>query len=621
MSIDGLNKEELIKKLNKILITDIEKYKDGLVISIDGVWGVGKTVFWKEYVIKHLVCKDNKCKYKVNDIAYVSLFGKDSIEAINSEILLKVSREARTLGILKKVKENYSPALKEINKMTQGIGGVLGSAALSILSDADFRDKIICFDDFERISDNISHKDVMGLISSLKEDKKCKIVMIMHQDKMESKNREDSSYDITSTKLDDKRNVSFHFNTSKAENNEYTEYKEKIVDVELFYSPSIDSLFNVVKNNIEYEPFKEYTIKYLKDTNIKNIRVMKRIVTALNDFSFIKDWDFLHKNSEIQIAENILEVSTIYALYHFSDLDSLYSYTSAKATHHMLNIQSNGNMKNFIIDEKKEAILDYINYNREYIITPVAEVLEKYVKTSIVDKEKLRNIIEEDSIGFFASNLYDEIIKLGREYLKDLSYSSIKYSEKLYSLLQKDIKKIISLVKPNNFLFYIEELIKIDKDREKEYKELLITAGKYYIDDYLAKDYSEKSYRESEYDILISSNQELKKYADDKSKKTIEENRVDLEVINKAIINISTSTYFTSDIDLLKFISKDECKNFLLTNIEFTEYSFDFLRKTSISELDSFRENLINALKELAEDNQDLKYRIERIFKISKINI
>ena len=519
MSTDGLSKEAITKKLNKILVTDIENYKDGLVISIDGSWGIGKTVFWKDYIKKNLVCKDTKGKYKANDIAYVSLFGKDSIEAINSEILLKVSSKNKVLKEMVGIKEKYSPALKEINKLTQGIGAVLGSAALSILSDKDFEGKIICFDDFERISDNISHKDVMGLISSLKEDKKCKIVMIMHQEKMEKKNNEVSTYDIASTKQDDKRNVSLNFNTSKAENSEYTEYKEKIVDIELFYSPSIDSLFNIVKDNIEYKPFKEYTIKYLKDTSIKNIRVMKRIVSTLNDFSFIKDWKFLHKNSERQIAENILEVSTVYALYHFTDLASLKTYTGAKSTSYMLNRHSGGSKESdFIINEKKEAILDYIYYNSEYIITPVTEVLEKYIKTSIIDIKKLRSIAEEDSIGFFDSELHDELIKLGHRYLEDFSFSTKDYSEQLYSLLQKDVK-IISLVKPNNFLFYIEELIKIDKANEEDYKKLLMNAGEHYIDDYLTKDDNTKSYRESEYDTLISRDDALKEYANSANRK------------------------------------------------------------------------------------------------------
>lgn len=610
MSIDGLDKEEITKKLNEILIPDIN---DGLVISIDGRWGIGKTAFWKDYVKNVLISEK---KYSENDIAYISLFGQDSIESIKSEILLKVSRQTKISKVLKKVETTYSPALKEINKLTYGIGGVLGSAALSILSDADFKKKIICFDDFERISDKISHKDVMGLISSLKEDKKCKIVMILHQEKMYRNNKKLFSYDIAPAKVDDKRNIILNFNTSKDQNSEYTEYKEKIVDIELYYSPSIDSLFDIVKDNIKYDAFKEYTLRYFKDTDIKNIRVMKRVVTALNDFSFIKDWDFLHKNSERQIVENILEVSTVYAFYHFSDLKSLHDYTVRKATHHLIHEQKS----KFPIDDKFEAILNYIYYDREYTITPTTEVLEKYIKTSKIDIEKLKSITEEDAKVFMNSERYDEIIELTRKYLDDYSFGSQDYCKELYRLLKEDTKTIISLVQPNSFLFYIEELIKLDIDKKNDYYFLLMEASKHYIDNYLAKDDNAKVYRESEYNTIITYNEALKKYADEAYEKIMETKTVDIRIVIEALDHISSNIYKIDDINLLKFITKNECKEFLKVDKNFVEYSFEYLRKSNIPDLKDFRVNMIDAFKELANENEDLRYRIGRIFKIANID-
>jgi hypothetical protein len=44
---------------------------------------------------------------------------------------------------------------------------------------------IICFDDFERLSSKIDLKDIMGLISYLKEQKICKILLIMNEKELD----------------------------------------------------------------------------------------------------------------------------------------------------------------------------------------------------------------------------------------------------------------------------------------------------------------------------------------------------------------------------------------------------------------------------------------------------
>jgi hypothetical protein len=51
---------------------------------------------------------------------------------------------------------------------------------------------IVCFDDFERISDKLKLKDVLGLISELKEQKKCTVVLILN--KKELKDEDLSKY-------------------------------------------------------------------------------------------------------------------------------------------------------------------------------------------------------------------------------------------------------------------------------------------------------------------------------------------------------------------------------------------------------------------------------------------
>jgi uncharacterized protein YydD (DUF2326 family) len=53
-----------------------------------------------------------------------------------------------------------------------------------LLDKQDFKDIIVCFDDFERLSSSMELKEVLGLISELKEQKNCSVVMILNEDEL-----------------------------------------------------------------------------------------------------------------------------------------------------------------------------------------------------------------------------------------------------------------------------------------------------------------------------------------------------------------------------------------------------------------------------------------------------
>ena len=61
----------------------------------------------------------------------------------------------------------------------------VGNSTLKAVITSLPSDTIICMDDLERRGKNLSPKDVMGLISHLKEQKKCKVVLILNDEKLE----------------------------------------------------------------------------------------------------------------------------------------------------------------------------------------------------------------------------------------------------------------------------------------------------------------------------------------------------------------------------------------------------------------------------------------------------
>ena len=71
------------------------------------------------------------------------------------------------------------PGAKEIAAVVQS------SSFLSV------RNQIICLDDLERKSDGLKIKDVLGLVSLLKEDRRCKVAIILNDGAFETAEKED----------------------------------------------------------------------------------------------------------------------------------------------------------------------------------------------------------------------------------------------------------------------------------------------------------------------------------------------------------------------------------------------------------------------------------------------
>jgi predicted DNA-binding protein YlxM (UPF0122 family) len=104
-------------------------------------------------------------------VAYVSLFGKETISSIRTDIFLQV---------LSKKKKAWHATAKHIKDITIPYIGI----GITLLDKQDFKDIIVCFDDFERLSSSMELKEVLGLISELKEQKNCSVVMILNEDEL-----------------------------------------------------------------------------------------------------------------------------------------------------------------------------------------------------------------------------------------------------------------------------------------------------------------------------------------------------------------------------------------------------------------------------------------------------
>mgnify|MGYP002634466782 CR=1 FL=1 len=177
-----------VEKLNSRLL-ELFELEEGFVVALNGEWGIGKTYFWNKFIEENFAER-----VKNKEVVYISLFGKETIKDIQADILLQISKFGKLYEIV-----NSAVGSSKFS-------GIDISSVLSLATKTDFENIIICFDDFERKSDKLDSKDILGLISQFKEQKNCKIVMIYNQNEVDPK---------------DKKVVS--------------DYKDKVIDYELHY--------------------------------------------------------------------------------------------------------------------------------------------------------------------------------------------------------------------------------------------------------------------------------------------------------------------------------------------------------------------------------------------------
>ena len=288
------SKVDIEERLKEIL-----ERKVGTCIVLDGEWGVGKTTFWKNF---------SNEKFKENSV-YVSLFGKESIQEIKQEISLKFYRKNKVISkVLEKFKKFIPTGIFSFlaKRLTDNKIAEFGLIMLDSLYTDKYKDAIICFDDFERISDKINLKDVLGLISEYKEQQNCHIVMILNRSKMTDSAKETQKEDKKNLEDKELKNDS-QIKKDKTELEKIlSQYKDKIMDYEFYYNPTPQESFSIISSELE-EVCQDAPLRYFKKHTINNIRVMRRAINALNDYK-------QHLEDKLQKYQSIKDNTITYIL-------------------------------------------------------------------------------------------------------------------------------------------------------------------------------------------------------------------------------------------------------------------------------------------------------------------
>ena len=252
------------------------------VLAVKGAWGVGKTYAWNKLVL------DNKDSIALPTYCYVSLFGLSSIADLRLAILAK-TRNAKDLGkpvtmesVLADWKSHGGTFLRralELGSKFRQIPIVKNaSVGVEAIAPHLISKTIICLDDFERLGEGLYAEEVLGFVSSLKEEKGCKVVLIFNEQKL------GGSVDT------------------------YNKYREKLMDYEVLYAPSPAQAADLVfSGNAPWHAQVRAKTIALGITNIRLLRKIFRLVTDVQ--TAVKD---MHQMVLRQAIDTIVLIAWCY---------------------------------------------------------------------------------------------------------------------------------------------------------------------------------------------------------------------------------------------------------------------------------------------------------------------
>jgi hypothetical protein len=571
-----------LDKIEESLYKYLIKEKDETVLSISGEWGIGKTYFWKNIFLDKY-----KNELKEKKIAYISLFGSDSLNAIRTSILLQSSPSKKKMNWFnEKVTEpfkNLKSSMKIDDEISMSFGLNSLSSLLSLLTSGDFKNVIVCFDDFERMSSKISFKDILGLISELKEQKQCKVVMILNEKEL----------DKLSSVEDEKYSELFNL------------YKEKIIDLDLFFDPTIDEIFN---KKIR-ESINKFDIELIKSIfesyNIKNIRVIKQIIIELNKFSYILDYLY-DKKVLTEFLFSLIGVFIAKIQFGWSPdkyLEEKSKFDPSKMTDEEFNkIFDNGIPNNFftnIDDTIEKIILDYIKNNK-------------------LNKDYLKEILDVKNGSIVRYDLNEKIQNFHYNLLVDFKYTIEKCTNDIYEVFEKHAEDLHNILALDNFHYFINFLKQNGKIIKDDFIDNII---KRYIDKLILQEKSISIHESYKQDFIKENYPYLIKYWNDTKQDELIDN-TSLETID-ALLNKTISGWGNKDEYVLNNLKEETYLEYIESSSTFTKSIINFIlsKRNDKDHFQNAIKNIKRALKNLQERNKDYKFKVDKIIEKTQIKL
>lgn len=384
-------------------------------IMISGNWGVGKTYYYKNQITDLIkttnVYNDNSKKYKP---IIISLFGIKTIDELQSQIFLNLypfisGKKIKIASSIAKVIAKGILTIKGLGEYSK----ILDNVNVKGENLLNFNELVICFDDLERISENLKLEEIIGFINNLVENENAKIILIANEDKINEDN--------------------------------YKSLKEKVVGNTIEFQPNLkNTLDNIIAKKFSgyktYQKFLAENENIVIDYFFKNSQNLRTHTYALSYFHKI------FSNFEIEVVKHqILESNKneiLQKLLKFTfaiSIENKNGFLDFKIRNNLDNDLMTGlghiNLENLIGNKKTDKeIEDAKDYKDKF--------LEKYY---FDEKFTFYHSIYDYITGGNIFNISDLIEELNKQYFIEENevpehykiYSSLSYPN-VYELTDKD---------------------------------------------------------------------------------------------------------------------------------------------------------------------------------------
>lgn len=229
------------------------------VVVLKGKWGRGKTHLWRDSLRKFAgQAPDRWQRY-----SYVSLFGVESLAELRDAVLANGDDWRQIVAAFRppdpdeappdilqravaRVRTRFKRAMKQTDELTELAGKLNAGGLTHALLLKGVHHYLVCVDDVERRGTHLRLRDVLGYLSTLRDDRNCSVLLILNSDELTPGDRE-----------------------------EFELLREKVFDHEVSFDPTADECVELVfpKDEPQYDVIRAGCLRL----GIENIRVLQRI--------------------------------------------------------------------------------------------------------------------------------------------------------------------------------------------------------------------------------------------------------------------------------------------------------------------------------------------------------